>query len=169
MSLSVEKVVNDIKTILDNNIASCSERVKNKVSIDPLPGQIFACFELFTSQNYGMNYNLSFVKDGAVDTVFNEFTDSGESFIPDLEAYMLTANADIRWGDSEDMEFAEQHEQLIQEWFAKVWEQAGGKASKVPTFFAFEKEYMVRDIFTHEIMEETEAATRLGHPGLRPY
>lgn len=169
MSKTVEIVIKEIEQLLQNSMESCSQKLVPFVVKEPQLNQIFACFEIFHTQNFCMNYNLFLKRNDEFESKYEALNGSTESFIPEVDAYIRKTASEVKWGDKEEANYAQRLEELLQKWFVQCWDKAGGRNSKVPTFFCFEKEYMVRDIFTHEILEETEAAGRLGYPDLKPY
>ena len=134
-------------------------------------GQVYACFELWWEQDYSLGYNRFFIKevDGRqhLETDWGLAGEEGVSFIPEIVAYFddyyNNMSKDTELMEDEGIDFSTLLEESIFKWFSSCWEAAGGEQSKVPTYFCFEKEYMVRDLKTGEVLSESAAAQKFGY------
>ena len=166
---SVAKLLADIEVILEAAIQEAVEKLRPYTQRQLEPDEIFACFELWNLQNYGLNYNKFFARQNDqgrinLDPDYEPVTEDA-SFIPELDKYMedVFGNQEFELTQAEDEEFSAEHEQQLFKWFAECWWAAGGESSAVPTFFCFEKEGVCRDLKTAEVLSEVEAARRLGY------
>ena len=163
----VEKILKDMTKILEEVNDTTAEKLKLFVAMEPKLNQIYATLELFSDQNYSLAYNRFYVKEEngkkILDTEYATNEHADKSFIPELDAYATKVFDGVDYTDAEQQDFGPRQSKMLFEWFSKCWKKAGGDNSKTPTFFAMNKEYMCQDLATGEIMEETEAARRLGH------
>lgn len=163
-SLAVKKILNEIQDILNQSREATIEKLKPYVNREPKANEVFSYFEIFLYQNYGMNYNTVFAEDEKLDYEYDMIND-GESFVPLLTDYSENNEGYDDFiehiSTDDDHVFSRLSDKQFFEWFASCWFEAGGEHSKVPTFFSFEKEYMVRDMSTGELMKESEAASRI--------
>jgi len=166
-SSTIDSLLTKTREILAASEADAIESLKPVVTKEPPKNAIFACFELFDTQDFGMNYNIFSVgkADGkdVLNTDWTTFQGEGVSFIPKLKAYSEEDTGAAELSEKEGREFTVKLEKLLFEWFAKCWKAAGGEHSTLPTYFAFDKEYKCRDLFTGEIMSEEETAKKLGY------
>ena len=162
----VARIIQDIEKVLADAEPATIEALRPFVQEKPKQDQIFSCFELFHTQDYGLNYNRFFVKEKGgkkiLDTEWGSAI-SDESFIPQLAAYMEKTFSQTELSEKDGILFAEKHEQQLFSWFARCWKSAGGEHSIIPTYFAFDKEYRCRDLSTGKIFSEKEAALQLGY------
>lgn len=163
-SPAVKAILDETEDILNRSRETTIEKLAPYVSREPKAGEVFAYFELFLYQNYGMNYNTVFLEDKRLDYDY-DFIAQGESFLPRLYEYSETNEAYAYFMDHLSQDDGSVYSQLLEkmlfEWFTDCWFRAGGEKSKIPTFFSFEKEYRVRDMSTGELMKESEAASRI--------
>ena len=156
-----------MRGILDRATDAAIMKLKHYVETPPKKGQIFATLELMSVQNYCLTYNLFFIKEDkgkkTLETEYAVNADAEKSFIPELDAYASKAFDGGDYSEAEQADFGPRQSKMLYEWFATCWKAAGGDHAKTPTYFAMNKEYMCQDISTGEIMEEEEAARRLGH------
>lgn len=172
--MSTERVIaahNEIENALNKATDRTTEALKSFVSRKPEENEVFACFELFWEQDYTLGYNKFFVKntDGTqiLDPDWGPADEMGNDFLPEVmdyfDKYYQNMSKETEFTQDEDIDFSEQLERSLFNWFAKCWQMAGGENCEVPTYFCFEKEYKVRDLKTGEVMSEQEAARRLGY------
>jgi len=163
----VEKILTEISAILELATPASVEKLKSYVSVEPKENQIYATLELMADQNYCLTYNCFYVKevDGKkiLDIEYATNENAEQSFIPELDEYATKVFDGVDYTTAEEEKFGPLQSKMLFEWFAKCWKIAGGEQSKVPTFFAMNKEYMCQDLTTGEIFTEEEAAHRLGH------
>lgn len=166
----VDEIISETEKILAQASARSIEELRSFVVLQPDEGEIFACFELFHGQDYGMNYNKFFPKKPGslsnMDVVWGPIDESNECFLPELRDFEeeLYSYADL--SEAEVIEWTKKSEELLAKWFSQCWIAAGGKGSTIPTYFCFEKEYMCRDMLTGEIITEEEAARRAGYTAI---
>jgi len=164
------RIIQDIEKILIEVEPATTEALRPFVQEKPQQDQIFSCFELFHTQDYGLNYNRFFVKEEngkkILDTEWASAV-SDKSFIPQLAAYMertfAQTDSGIELSEKDGILFTEKHEQQLFSWFALCWKNAGGEHSSIPTYFAFDKEYQCRNLSTGEVLSEQETAAKLGY------
>ena len=167
---AVARIIQDVEKILTEAEHTATEALRPFVKEKPQQDQIFSCFELFYTQDYGLNYNRFFVKEKGgkkiLDTKWGSAV-SDKSFIPRLATYIektfAQTDSGIELSEKEGILFTEKHEQPLFSWFARCWKKAGGEHSTVPTYFAFDKEYRCRNLSTGEVLTEQETAAELGY------
>jgi hypothetical protein len=164
LSPQVTELLGKTREILERAREPSVETLREFADLELQPDQAYACFELFHWQDYGMNYNEFFVEKGTLSTDYNPLHDSEDSFLPELNDFVRGYFADKpdRLGQVGSTQFIKLHEAQLFKWFSECWIAAGGDKSQVLTYFAFEKEYAVRDLVTGEVMSEAEVAKRLG-------
>lgn len=163
----VEKILEEMSAILERSKGAAVKRLAEYAVMEPEPEQIYATLELFSMQNYNLAHNRFYVrtKDGkkVLNTEWAVNADAMDSFIPELDEYATKTFDGVDYTDAETADFGPRHEQQLVDWFTACWKAAGGQESKVPVYFAMDKEYMCRDLETGEVISEEEAAKRLGH------
>lgn len=163
-SPAVKTILDKIESILNQSRGATIKKLVPYVSREPKAGEVFAYFELYLYQNYGMNYNTVYVEDKKLDYDYN-LIDEGESFLPQLNDYSENDEAYDYFLDhisqDDDRVYSQLLEKMLFEWFVNCWFEAGGEQCQIPTLFSFEKEYRVRDMSTGELMKESEAASRI--------
>lgn len=164
MAKSVDEIIQDIEKILTQSKALCTEALRPVVAAAPKPDQAYACLELFHMQRYELVYNAFYVRNNKLETEYACFPNfMGEkSFIPALDKYFEDLFSNREFTDSEAEIYEEKHQRQFLDWFKSCWKDAGGENAKTPTYFCFEKEYKVQDIFSEDVMEEEECARHLG-------
>lgn len=167
--ISIQEMLQNTERILADYQSEAIEKLKPFVSRNLAPGEIFAYFEIFDLDTYALAYNkASLITDetGAekIDIDFAPaFSGEVESFIPKLNEYLSQIFENTEFSEGESQNFTKDHEDLIFKWFGVCWEKAGGKESKIPTYFCFGPTYgEVKDIFTGEVLTEDQAAKKSG-------
>ena len=166
--VSIEEMLKKTEQILAEARLETIEKLKPFAMRQPNEGEIFAYFEIFDLDNYALAYNkASLGKDenGAnkIDIEFGPAFPEIGSFIPKVNEYLGKIFENTDYPEQESQRFTDDHEKLIFKWFAQCWEDAGGKQSKVPTYFCFGPTYgELKDIFTGEVLTEDQAAQKAG-------
>jgi hypothetical protein len=161
--IPVATILERCAVILEENRARAVAALRPRTTQAPAPGQVFSCLELFHMQDYSLNYNsFSVTPDKKLATDWAVFDPAIGCFIPGLPEYLAEVFA-TEYSEDEGIDFTARHEAQLFAWFSTCWDQAGGRTTRIPTYFCFEKEYQCRDLSTGEIMTEEEVANRLGH------
>lgn len=177
----LDTFLSEIDAILERAVPRSIELLRVPAARPPRLGEIFACFELYHFEDYGMNCTSFSIEDGELVTDCAAFPDDNfGSFLPELNSYIQGLYSDRfreafeeakglglykgLWDQGTSEDFTARHERQLTIWFARLWDAAGGREAKVPAFFCFGKEYQLRDIFTFELFDEDEGARRLGYP-----
>ncbi len=167
--LSVADLLAKCEEILARAEDACVEFLKPYAQREKKPGEIFACFELHHMQNYALNYNIFSAKEeGEKKILATEWTEAtgGASFIPELDTYLSGYFGEVELSPADGEDFTAKHEEQLQNWFARIWKNAGGTSAQLPAYFAFGEDYTCRNLETGEVLSELETAEKLGYSGL---
>ena len=164
MSTVVDQLIQKVEAILAQIKSRTIDALKPYTVRKPKPDQLFSCLELFYIQGCTLSYNSFFARraEGVLETEYEAFEGNQESFLPELREFIEQLRSEVELNEKEGVELFERYEHQLQTFFSDCWKEAGGERSLIPTFFAFEKEYRCRDLISGEVMEEHEAAARLG-------
>ena len=156
---TVDHVLADIEGILSRAKADCVNQLAAVMTCEPLPGQIFACLELFHMHGFELVYNAFVIEDGKLhtDCACVPGLDGTRSFVPELAAYFRSLIRELAWGEADGHDFTARHEKQFLAWFKDVWLAAGGERAKRPVYFRFEQEDSVHDIMTGAVMSMIDA------------
>jgi len=164
----VEKIIHDIDGLLDAAKERAVAQLTPAVIWELKKDQGFSCFELFHCQNYSLLYNRFYLKEAngksEIDSDFAYYMESEDSILPELNDYIEKFfQQGNELTESEGQLFTERHETQLLAWFSDCWKAAGGEQAQIPTYFSFEREYLYRDMFSGDVLEESEVFERLGY------
>ncbi len=91
-SPAVKTVLDEISEILHQSRQATIDKLTPYGIREPKSSEVYAYFELFLYQNYGMNYNIEHAKNEKLDYEFGSI-DEGESFLPLLGDYSEDSEA----------------------------------------------------------------------------
>lgn len=167
-SPSVSDIIAKTQTILERAELTSIETLKPFTELQLQPNQVFAAFELFHEQSYGLNYNKYFAGNVAssadLSVIAAPVSPTGESFLPNLHNYEDEILGNVALTQTQLLEWSDRSEALLVTWFTSCWLAAGGSSSLVPTYFCLEKRGQYHDMATGEALDQATAAQRATQP-----
>jgi hypothetical protein len=170
MKKTVDEILKDVKQILDASKERSIKKFKPLTVKERDENLIYACLQLF--QDFSLNYNLYYLGqdqgENILDIKYAPLDENDPVFLPELDAYIGNLVSTQELTEAEDAAFSTAlYDDYLFHFLSECWASAGGDHTKIPTYFCFDKEFMCRDFKTGEIIEEVEAARRVGYTVVR--
>ncbi len=162
----VDKIITDLGNLLEAAKAPTVEKFKKYAAVEAAPDEIYRTLEVFSTQDYSLALNRFYAREeeGVLKLKTDWAVENDQTSLASLKEYTdALFDGSVEYTQEEENAFAEQSDNQLYAWLFECWKEAGGAESKLPFYFALNKEYKCHDPFTGEVLSEEDTAKKLGH------